>query len=175
MTVGGAEDAGFAVLMGPDHRVLFAVACALAGGQCGDAGELLLHDVKLVLRRFPILRHALENGVLHELFHGVVRLMIMALAGTTKEIAQVIKLRRAVSVHRAMDHHCRHAGFVHLGDALHVRLVVGVGETLVVYHHVKALGPVGVLVQQYHRPRPLAAFIDAVSYTHLTLPTSALV
>jgi len=98
--------------------------------------------------------------VVHELFHGIIGLMIVFLAGDSEKIAPIIKGRRAVGVHRAMDHHRGHAGLVYLGDTLHVGFVVGVGETFVVHHHVVAFGPVGILVQRNHRPGAAATFID---------------
>ena len=146
--------------MGPDHGVILTVALTLACGQRGDARKLFLHDVQFVLRRLPILGHAFEDGVVHELFHRIIGLMIVFLAGDAEKIAPIIKGRRAVGVHRAMDHHRRHAGLVRFGDALHVSLVVGVGETFVVHHHVVALGPVGILVQRNHRLGAAAAFVD---------------
>ncbi len=86
--------------------------------------------------------------------------MIVPFAGDPEEITPIIKLRRAVSVHRAMDHHRRHARLVYLGDALHIGLVVGVGETFVMHHDIIALGPVGILVQRNHRLGAAPALVD---------------
>ncbi len=161
VAVGGAEDAGFAVLVDPDDGVVFAVFLALAGGQGFGVGPEFFDDVEFIHGGDPVGGHAFEDGVLGlDEFHRVFALVIVAAAGDAEQLAPVINVRGAVGVHGAVDDDGGDAIVVRFGDAADVVGVGGVGEAFVVDDDVEFLGPVGVVIQRDLRFGAGAAFHD---------------
>ncbi len=162
MSVGGAENASFAVLVRPIDCVLFSVFLAFRSRQDSRVWPNLFNDVELIFGRFVAGRwEVLHDGVIRLCDRdGIVALMIMPPASDTQELSPVIDFCGTIGVHRAVNDDCVDAVKVGLGDAADVVRIVGVGKTFVVDDHVESFGPFWILVPRYHCFRPFAPFVD---------------
>ena len=161
MPVGRAEHLGLAVLIRPSHGVILAIALAFRGRQRLGRRPDLINNVQLILRCHPVVRHALQDRVFRgNLLHRVAALVIVPATCDSEKLSPLINLSSTVCVHRAVDHHRRHTGLVHLGDLANVRLIGRVREAFVVHHYIVALGPTRIVVQRDLRPCAAAALVD---------------
>ena len=146
--VGGAHHAGSVEIIGPHDRIRLFVFFADGSRERGRIRPEFFDDVEFVLRRYPIAGNSLHHRMIgDERFHGIVGLVIVALAGDSQKFAPIIDFCITVGVHRAVNNDRWNARPVDFGDFFDVFWIGRFGKTLVVNDHVKLLGPVWIVVK----------------------------
>ena len=150
VTDGSAEDAGFAILVGPDAGVIFFGADAVSLAEDGSVGPNLSDLVKLTLGGFPAFAKPFHNGVLGlEIFDVHCNVLLMAYCGDTEEFAPFVGdfVCRAIAMHGAVQHHRWDPRItMSRSNPFHKGFVTNCAETFVVHDDIKVLNPILLLV-----------------------------
>jgi hypothetical protein len=150
VTDGGAEDAGFAVLVGPDAGVIFFGANAVSLAEDGSVGPNLSDLVKLTLGGFPAFAKPFHNGVLGlEIFDVHCNVLLMAYCGDTEEFTPFVGdfVCRAIAMHGAVQHHRWDPRItMSRSNPFHKGFVTNCAETFVVHDDIEVLDPILLLV-----------------------------
>ena len=93
-------------------------------------------------------------------FYRIAALVLVMAARHPKKLSPVIDFSRAICMHRTVNHHCGYSVAMNIGDFANVTCIIGICKTLIVYHHVKPVGPIGFLIQFDLCSRPLAPLED---------------
>ena len=140
-----AEDAGLAVLVRPDDRLVGLPLAAHRLGQRLGGVPHLVAVIQFLLRNVPCLRKPGEDRVLGDEVGGV--FIVGAVAGRRDaDKLEPVVVAGPVAVHRAVHEHGGGALLMLDHDLLEELRILDAGEALVVKDHVVALRPVGLRI-----------------------------
>ena len=154
-----AEDAGLAVLVGPDDRLVGLPLSAHRLGQRLGGVPHLVAVIQFLLWNIPCLGKPGEDRVFGDQVRCVFIMSAVAGRRDADKLEPVV-VARPVAVHGAVHEHGGSALLVLDHDLLEERRVLDAGEALVVEDHVVALRPVGLRIDGDLVVRRRATLVD---------------
>ena len=143
MTQGGREDASLTISVDPDDDViLFGILTVCLGKGSHGRPHLRVH-VQFVESIQPYFRKILHDRVLGpDVLNFQVAAFFVRVGSLTHGLSPLVSLRSAIAVCGAMQHNCRHAVFMRLGNAMDERDIRHPAIALVMHDDIEAFRPV---------------------------------